>query len=97
MQVCYVGLVDVAVPIIKNDIILGYLVLGQMKMEPNFEIAAQKLKKYDVDMKNMKQYYEGLECVDIDKVKSVANLASMLAKHILTENMLEQNISKTMV
>ena len=36
MQICHAGLMDIAVPIIYNDCILAYLIMGQIKTDYNF-------------------------------------------------------------
>ncbi len=36
MHVCHAGLVDIVVPILYEDIIIGYIIFGQLKMENHF-------------------------------------------------------------
>ena len=93
-HICPVGLVDVAIPIIYDDIILGYIILGQFKQENNFDTVKQYLKNYISDTDEMKAYYDELPVLDDEKIQSIINLVTMLAKYILTENMVKTDLNK---
>ena len=36
MNICHAGLIDVSVPILYNDVIIGYIIFGQMKTDTDF-------------------------------------------------------------
>ena len=87
-HVCHAGLVDVGVPILYADKIIGYLILGQMKRTEEF---SNKLKNKDslpLDINILKQYYDLLVLFDEERIKSVMNIALMFAKHLLLEKIL---------
>lgn len=88
MHVCHSGLVDIAVPILNDDTIIGYLILGQMKKDDNFSEIYKKFSDLNLPFKKMKNYYTNLSYFDNTKINSVANLAVMLSKYILLENMI---------
>ena len=98
MHTCHAGLVDIAVPILYNDEVLGYIILGQMKSKTDFEKIKNKISKYSVDVSKMENYYNSLAFFDYDKIESIAEIAIMLTKYIMLENMLkpgsERNIDK---
>ena len=82
---CHAGLIDVGVPIIHADTIIGYLILGQMKKNTDFSKGLKEKVLSDADI--LKKYYDELVLYDESKIKSVINIALMLAKHILLEKM----------
>ena len=96
MHICHAGLIDVAVPVLYNDTILGYIILGQMKKEIDFTNVEKNISELGLDLSQMKEYYSSLSFFDYDKIQSVSNVASMLAKYILLENMLKPNINSNL-
>lgn len=99
MHVCHAGLVDIAVPILYEDMIIGYILFGQLKADTDFTAFEKYIADLGLDVKEMKSYYTGISFFDSGKIQSVSNIASMLVKHILLENMLkpafDENIQKT--
>ncbi|MBQ8525467.1 MAG: PocR ligand-binding domain-containing protein [Clostridia bacterium] len=95
-HICHAGLVDVAVPILCNDDILGYILLGQMKTETPFKAIGGRLAAYGINPVEMEKHYESLPYFEPDKIQSIASIASMLAKYILTENMMKPGINRNM-
>ena len=85
----HAGLVDIAVPILYNDEILGYIILGQMKNETDFKEIKSRIDKFPVDILKMEEYYNSLSYFDYDRIESIAKIATMLTKYILLENMLK--------
>lgn len=98
MHVCHAGLVDVAVPILYEDIIIGYIIFGQMKADTDFSAFEDYIAGLGLDVEEMKSYYTGISFFETNRIQSVSNIASMLVKHILLENMLkpafDENIQK---
>lgn len=87
-HVCHAGLIDVAVPIIHADTVIGYLILGQMKKTEDFTHYLENNSSLPFDVDTMKKHYDNLVLFDEKRIKSVINIALMLAKHILLEKML---------
>ena len=88
MHVCHAGLVDVAVPITHMNMLLGYIILGQMKTRSEFSSASREQQEVLWASAELKKYYDELPLYEEEKIHSVANIALMLTKHILIENML---------
>ncbi len=88
MKICHAGLADVAVPILYEDELIGYLILGQMKTDKAFEDVSDYLEKLGCDTEKMKKHYADLAPFDYEKIKSVSAVSEMLAKFLLLENML---------
>lgn len=91
MHVCHAGLIDIAVPIIYEDEILAYIILGQLKSETNFSAARKLIAAFPVDLAEMEACYATLTLYDKERINSVANIASMLAKYVLLEHLLKPN------
>lgn len=89
MHICHAGLVDISVPIVYDDKIIGYLILGQMKKETDFSVLKEHIEKLGLDTDLMSEYYKEIPVFDIEKITSVSNIASILVKHILLENILK--------
>lgn len=88
MHVCHAGLVDVSVPILYNDIIIGYLIFGQIRTDTKFSDIENYLEHLGLDIIEMKKYFEELSVYSLEEIQSISNIAWMLVKHILLENML---------
>ena len=88
-HVCPAGLLDVALPILYDGEIIGYIMFGQLK--PDFSVSEieRYISKLGLDVDKMKEYYENIPLYDNEKIDSVSNIASMFVKYILLENLLK--------
>lgn len=89
MHCCHAGLRDIAVPILCEDFILGYIIFGQIKTKMDFSRIKEKIAHLHLNMDEMAQYYDKLRYIDDEKIRSIASIAEILARYILTENMLK--------
>lgn len=96
MHVCPAGLIDAAAPILYNDVIIGYIIFGEMKANTPFSAFKDYISSLGLDTKEMEKYYTDISVFDSEKIQSVANIASMLAKHLLLENMLKPDFDENM-
>lgn len=85
-HVCAAGLTDIAVPLIHTDEILGYLMLGQIRMknefpEIEFDIGANRAQ--------LEELYSELHTHSEESVVAIMHIAEMLTKYILLENMIK--------
>ena len=62
-----------------------------MKENDDFSSVAGHLTNIPVDMELMEHLYEDLPFFDTERINSIANIATMLSKHILLENILKPN------
>lgn len=93
-HICHAGLIDISVPILYNDIIIGYIIFGQMKTDTDFSKLKKYLKSLGLNETKMNKYYAEISSFDTDKIQSISNIAEMLVKHILLENMLKPNFDE---
>lgn len=94
MHICHAGLIDAAAPIIYNDVIIGYVIFGEMKLNTDFSSLEKYISDMGLDFEKMEKYYEEIPLFDSEKIQSVFNIAIMLAKHILLENMLKPDFDE---
>ena len=89
-HICPAGLIDLAVPIINEDTIIGYIMLGQIKHKSDFSLGEDFFKKTALDPVLLKNEYENLILFNSARIKSIINLATILANHLLTERIIKQ-------
>lgn len=95
-HICHAGLLDIAIPIMNNQSILGYILLGQLKVSDNFQNIKSKLTSYNLDMDKLEVLYASLPIKNQEFIKSIINLATILAKHLLLDNILKQKNLSTL-
>lgn len=88
-HICHAGLIDTAVPLIGNDEILGYIIIGQMRSDTDFDDIYKLISDLDIDREVLKEKYEKLPYCDTKKSKSLATIAVMLTEYILFKNLLK--------
>ena len=93
-HVCHAGLMDIAVPILYNDNILCYLIFGQVKREEYFDKIKHGLSKLPLDIDQMRRLYDTLPPYDEIKINSIANIAAILSRYLLLEDMLKPSINE---
>ena len=99
-HICHAGLVDVSVPILYNDNIIGYIIFGQIRINTDFSALKEYIISLGLDEQEMEKFYSEISVFDYDRLQSISNIAEMIAKHILLENMLkpdfDENIQKAL-
>jgi len=93
-HICHAGLIDVVVPIIYDNDILGYIILGQMKINEDYSFVEEKLSKLGLNTPESQSYYSELILFDTEKVQSIINIAVMFTKYILLENILKPQMNE---
>ncbi len=92
-RVCHAGLVDVAIPIIYDEQIIGYLIFGRMKSNLNFSSLKEYIAGLGLNTEEAKEAYAQLPFYDAQRIRSVSNIATLICKYILLENMLRPKVS----
>lgn len=90
MHICHAGLIDIALPILHNDAIMGYIIMGQMRRDIPFERIEERLSWIQADMTWLKSVYSDMVIYDDRRAESLAELAVMLASYIMTEDMIKE-------
>ena len=95
-HICHAGLLDIAIPIIHNQSILGYIILGQLKVDENFQNIKKELINNDLNVDKLEELYATLPIKNEGFIKSIINLATILAKHLLLENIVKPTNPSTL-
>lgn len=88
VHICHAGLIDIAIPILRDNSIIGYIIMGQIKNATNFQAVIPMVLPLCPNLKQLETIYDTLPYFDDDKVTSLANMAVMLAKYILLDKVL---------
>ncbi len=96
MHICHAGLVDVSVPIIYDDTIIGYIIVGRMKPNTDFSAIADYITSLGLEAEHTREYYNDIPFYDKDRIQSISNIAAMFVKYILLENMLKPDYDETL-
>lgn len=94
MHICPAGLMDIAVPILYNDVVIAYVIMGQMKITPDFSEAKSGVAELGLNPDMMQKIYEEIPFFDTGKLQSIANIAVMLTRYVLLENMLIPSLNE---
>ncbi len=93
-HICHAGLLDIAVPITHNGTVLGFMIFGQIRTEKDFEKVYPLISRSDFDKDELKRSFESLPLFNESKIQGIINVAVMLTRYILTENMLKARSGK---
>ena len=88
MRLCHAGLIDVAIPIHHDYRIIGYLIFGRMRPDRNFPALQSYLSGLGIDPTEAANAYHSIPLYDEEKIHSLSNIATLLVKYILLENLL---------
>lgn len=88
---CHAGLTDISIPLLFNDEIIGYIIFGQIRTDSDFAKNRKYITSLGLDAEKMEKYYYDIDVFDTAKTQSMSNIAEILVKHILLENILKPN------
>lgn len=73
---CHAGLLECVSPILFNDKIIGYILVGQIKApsNPKFSDVANKLPSYLLE--RLEDAYENLPVIEMDKINSALHIVN---------------------
>ena len=90
-HICHAGLVDVAIPLLYGDTVIGYIIFGRMKSARDLCALEAHIRDLGIDPDQAAQAYREIPFFDSERIRSVSNIATLLVKYILLENMLRPN------
>lgn len=93
MRICHAGLMDIAIPILYRDVIIAYVIMGQMKVTSAFSEIEGYITALGLDPKEQRKIYDKIPCFNEEKLQAIANLAVMLTSYILLENMVTPSLN----
>ena len=93
-HICYGGLMDIAVPILYEGEILGYIIMGQLKVGDYFSRATKTLADLGLNIRQMDAEYKNLPLTPPEKIQSLITIVTMLAEHILMKDMMKPSMNE---
>lgn len=93
MRVCHAGLMDIAIPIIYQNVIIAYVIMGQMKVATAFSEIEAYIASLGLDTKKQQSVYDEIPLYGKEQLQSIANIAVMLTRYILLENIVTPSLS----
>lgn len=83
---CHMGLIEVAAPIIQNDMILGYMLFGQITDNKNrdtlLEGLEEKASLYNLDYEILSDGVQKIKYRSPDYIASISKIVEMCASYI---------------
>lgn len=82
---CHAGLIEVTTPIINNDVVCGYLMIGQMTDISNKEELANHIITHCssyADCKTLTKLSKGIKYKSGEQIFAISKLVDICAKHI---------------
>lgn len=95
-HICRAGLTDYAIPIMYNNTIVCFIVFGQMKRDDDFSAVEKYIRNLNLDINLMRHHYDRLPKYSDHQIQSIANIAAMLSRYILFEDMLKPTVNETL-
>ncbi len=83
-HVCHAGVLDTAVPILKNGFVAGYIMLGRVRLKKN-PSEIRELLSWAEDPEEIVKHYKNLTYLSQSQLDAIIHLIS----HILFENAVE--------
>lgn len=89
-HICHAGLTDMAVPIQKNNLVLGYILFGRIRNTEKFSDIYNCISWISCDYENLNQEFRKLKYYNATQIESIANVATAITAYILSEGMLNE-------
>ena len=87
MHRCHAGLVDVCAPVMKGELLLGYLIFGQVRLADCTSPSESVLSSVS-DRDAVLAEYRAIPVVSEERLSATVKLACMLASYIIREDMI---------
>lgn len=88
MHICHAGLLDLGLPILYEKKIIAYLIFGQIKIKESFPDLQEKGLFTLEELSRLENYFNELPILGQEQIDSILNIAIIVVKYILFENML---------
>lgn len=85
-HICGAGLLDIAIPLLHREEIVGFLMIGQIRRSEEPPVIADTLP---LDHGELEDCYRSLPIYNDGMIESIINIATMLTKYIVFENMVK--------
>lgn len=92
---CDNGLYEMYLPLFTEDILIGYLHFGQVRVEKDFKVVAQECSLYEHSMIDaLEKSYNAMKIIEKEKLVLIAELFQQFADIILKNKLIELKKAK---
>lgn len=88
-HICHAGLADAAIPLVKDQVTIGYVLLGRIRRGENIEDICNRLDWMDEDYEKLNESFQSMVYYDEEQVQSAINLAIAITTFILVDDMVK--------
>lgn len=89
---CHINLTECIAPIIINETIKGFVILGQLRETENDKKVLDNLKSCQlIDSELASEYYNSLPILHKEKIKSIAHVIEACASYTALQQLIEDN------
>ena len=92
-HICHAGLVDAAIPLLHDGYCIGYIIFGRMRSNRDFSAWEAVIRTLGVSREAAEEAYQQIPFYDADRIRSVSNIATLVVKYILLENMFRMELT----
>lgn len=89
---CHAGLIETTAPLIENDVVIGYIMFGQITDNPNKEelksLLAEIVSKYNKDTKNLDASIFDVAYKTNEQIHATAKILEACTLYVLLSNMI---------
>lgn len=89
---CHMGLTEAIAPIIQNNIIIGYLMLGQVPEKESLcdieEMIDRVQREHGLDRNELLAYLSAMKITDGEKLDAAANIMNMVSSYLWLNSIL---------
>lgn len=90
IHVCHAGLLDIAIPILKDGEAMGYILFGHIRNEKSFDEIYQRVSWITDDSDRLKKEFSKLIYYDDSQVKSIVNLVTGITTMIISLDLIRE-------
>ena len=83
-HICAAGLLDIAIPLLHRGEIVGFLMIGQIRKG---ELLPECTQAFPINREELNECYRALPLYNDQMIESIINIATMLTKYVMFENM----------
>ncbi len=89
VRICHAGLVEIAVPLIHRDAVIGYALLGHIRPSGGMKELSQGLSDISLELDSARQLFSSLETHGEEKLFSIVNMAEMFGRYLILDNLIK--------
>lgn len=85
-HICALGLLDIAIPLLHREEMVGVLMMGQIRINDKVPESALALS---IEREKIEEYYYKIPLFDEKMIEAVINMGAIITKYIIFENMIK--------